>query len=165
MKKILLLLCTLYLLLSTVKAHPFYVSVTQIDYKEKSIQITLKVFIDDLEAALTKKGNPKLNIGEKNEIANSNQLIQNYLNDKFSIKINNGETEPYIFIGKESEDDAIWIYLEVKRKVEKVSSLEVKNTIITEKFEGQTNLIHTNISGEKKSLILNKIQPSDILIY
>lgn len=165
MKKRLLLLCTLYFVIFNLQAHPFYVSVTQIDYKENSLQITLKVFIEDLEMALQNSGQPKLFLGEEKENKNSNQIILNYLNDKFSIKVNKGDPEPYIFIGKETEDDAVWIYLEVKRKVKRVSSLEVKNSIITEKYESQTNLVHTNINGAKKSLILNKMLPSDIIEY
>ena len=165
MKKSLLLLCTLYFVLNTTNAHPFYVSVTQIDYKENAIQITLKIFVEDLEKTLTDGGKPKLYLGEKNENINSTQIIQNYLSDKFSISINDGNAEPYIFIGKEVEDDAVWIYLEVKRKVKNLKSLEVKNTVITEKYESQTNLVHTNINDQKKSLILNKMKPSDKLTY
>ena len=165
MKKSLLLFCIVYFILNTTNAHPFYVSVTQIDYKEESLQITLKIFVEDLEKTLIDEGKPKLYIGEKNENTNSTQIIQNYLSDKFSISINDGNLEPYIFIGKEVEDDAVWIYLEVKRKVKNVKSLDIKNTIITEKHESQTNLIHTNISGQKKSLILNKMKPRDKLTY
>jgi len=88
MKK-LALFFILYFLFAFVNAHPFYVSVTQIDYKSNSLQITLKVFIEDLEAALIDQNQPKPNLVEQYENPNSTQIIQNYLDDKFWIKINN----------------------------------------------------------------------------
>ena len=49
-------------LLSAFAWHKFYVSVSQIDYvpKKKRIEITSRIFIDDLEKALTKKHKRKL---------------------------------------------------------------------------------------------------------
>ena len=56
MKKQLLLLFAV-LFLSSFSAHKFYVSVTQIDYvpSKKRVEITSRIFIDDLEKGLTKK--------------------------------------------------------------------------------------------------------------
>jgi len=143
--------------------HPFYVSVTQIDFKNKTLQITLKVFVEDLEETLQSEGQPKLNLGEKNEINNSQKYLLTYLKNHFEIYVNN-EKRKYEYVGKEVEDDAVWIYLEIK-EVKEISELGVMNSIIIDKYEGQTNLIHTNIDGQKKSLILNKARVSDKLTF
>ena len=49
-------------LLSSFAWHKFYVSVTQIDYvpNKKRIEITHRIFIDDLEKALEKRDNYEL---------------------------------------------------------------------------------------------------------
>lgn len=153
----------LLFMLNNTEAHPFYVSVTQIDYKEKTLQITLKIFIEDLEKALNTAGKPSLNLGEKSEIKESEQYIQEYLKGKFRVTINN-TPQMYSYVGKEEENDAVWVYLEIST-IENVNSLEVYNSIITEQYSEQTNLVHTNIDGTKKSLILNKNKPVDKLTY
>lgn len=163
MKKRLIMIMTLLSVVVYADKHPFYVSVTQIDYKEKSLQITLKIFVEDLESALIDQGKPKLNLGEKMEASNSEKIIKGYLNSSFSIKINDIKKE-INYVGKEVEDDVIWIYLEIK-DIRQINSIEVFNSIITEKYEGQTNLVHTTINGEKKSLILNKRNPMDKISY
>ena len=163
MKRKLIILTLFIAIISYTIAHPFYVSVTQIDHKEQALQITLKVFVEDLETVLKEAGNPALNLGEPMEHAQAEKFIEAYLNQKFHVKVN-GSQLPYQFVGKEVEDDAVWIYLEITN-VDQVKELEVYNTIITEKYEGQTNLVHTFINKEKKSLILNKHTPSDKLLY
>jgi len=144
-------------------AHPFYVSVTQIDFKENTLQITLKIFSDDLEDALSKKGTAKLFIGEKNEHPETEKLIKNYLKEQFKLQINNKDAE-WQWIGKETEEDATWCYLEV-RNIKKIKTLEVTNTILFELFDSQTNLINTSINNKKKSVILSKRTPTEIIEF
>ena len=42
--------------------HPIYISSTEVDYntKAKSIEISVKIFVDDLEPVLSKKYNSKI---------------------------------------------------------------------------------------------------------
>ena len=63
MKKAVLLLFAMFFLCSF-SIHKFYVSVTQVDYvpSKKRVEITSRIFIDDLEKALTKKYNKKVNL-------------------------------------------------------------------------------------------------------
>ena len=89
MKKQLLLLFAV-LFLSSFSAHKFYVSVTQIDYvsNKKRIEITHRIFIDDLEKALTKKYNKKVNLTSTKELPEAEELIKSYLKEKIKISIN-----------------------------------------------------------------------------
>lgn len=163
MKKTLLTLITLITIVTSLLAHDFYVSVTEVDFKNNSLQITMKVFINDLEEALKLQGKPKLNLGEPNENELSKEYIKQYLLPRFYLKVND-KLKPYKYVGQEVEDDAVWIYLEFSG-IENIKSLEIMNSIITEKYDSQTNLIHTNINGVNKSLILNKMRTSDKLDY
>ena len=54
--KLLIATCTLVLICGF-SVHKFYVGVFQVDYfkEKKSVQITARLFIDDLEKALQKK--------------------------------------------------------------------------------------------------------------
>ena len=80
----------LVVLLSSFAWHKFYVSVTQIDFvpNKKRVEITSRIFIDDLEKALEKKFKKKFYITSTKEIENSEILIQEYLKEKIKISIN-----------------------------------------------------------------------------
>ena len=85
-KKLLQFIMPLFLvvLLSSFAWHKFYVSVTQIDFvpNKKRVEITSRIFIDDLEKALEKKFKKKFYLTTSNEIENADVLIQEYLKEK-----------------------------------------------------------------------------------
>ena len=69
-----ILMCVLMAILparvSAGKAHDMHVSVCELRWNETSgaFEVSIKVFIDDLERALTKDGAPGLFIGTKKQI-------------------------------------------------------------------------------------------------
>ena len=75
------LLVVLFALSSAFTFHKFYVGVFQIDYfkEKKAVQITARLFIDDLEKALHKKHNKHFYITTKDEVADANSYIAMYL--------------------------------------------------------------------------------------
>ena len=85
-KKVLQFLLPFFLavLLSSFAWHKFYVSVTQIDFvpNKKRVEITSRIFIDDLEKALERKFKKKFYLTTSNEIENADVLIQEYLKEK-----------------------------------------------------------------------------------
>ncbi len=68
----------LIILLSSFAWHKFYVSVTQIDFvpNKKRVEITSRIFIDDLEKALEKRFKKKFYLTSSREIENADVLIQ-----------------------------------------------------------------------------------------
>lgn len=153
-KKSLLLIAIPILMASAI--HKFYVSVTNVEYveEEKSLQITSRIFIDDLEELLAVRYDIEAALATANEVNNSDDLISKYLNSKFEIKIN-GQSKAYSFLGKEYRDDLIVCYLEIPGiDIPNVSSIEVRNDVLTELFEEQQNVVHLKIGTKKKSFIL-----------
>ncbi|MBR9832135.1 hypothetical protein GYB57_08320 [bacterium] len=136
-----------------VSAHKFYVSLTQINYnsKTKSIEVTLKLFTDDLELSTTNfsKKTVKIINAEASDVE-----IANYIKDKFSISINN-KVQVLNYLGKEMENDVSWCYLEIKN-VTDIQSIKINNRIFTEQFPDQKNLIHLNVNGVEESAVLTK---------
>ena len=127
-----------------VSAHKFYVSLTQINYnsKTKSIEVTLKLFTDDLELSTTNFSKKTVKIINAED---SDVEIANYIKDKFSISINN-KVQVLNYLGKEMENDVSWCYLEIKN-VTDIQSIKINNRIFTEQFPDQKNLIHLNVNG------------------
>jgi len=151
--------------ISSFEMHKFYVSVTQINFAQdkKTIQITSRIFIDDLNNALEKKYKKKFYIGSTKETEEEIQLLKNYFSENFSIKVNS-KTKPTVFLDKEIEDDVIVLY-HVIRDVSKINSLEIKNTLLFDFLPEQQHIIHTQISGKKLSALLTFENRTELLNY
>jgi hypothetical protein len=143
-----LLISTLLVLFS---AHDFYLSLTEINHntENKSLEVSVKLFTDDLMLALENAGAPRMELGTESEPPAANEFIEAYLQSHLSLIVN-GKSINYTYLGKEAELDATWCYLEVEN-VRKVKTLQVKNTIFLDEFESQTNMVNTFINGRKKS--------------
>jgi hypothetical protein len=146
--------------------HAFHISKTDMTFKDKSVQITMHIFIDDLEIALEKQGQKKLFVGTEREVAQTNDLITKYLQNNFSIKINS-KTVAYTWVGKEAATDkqAIWVYLEIKN-VKSINQIFVENKILTEAFSDQKNIVQINIPSKKQGyFLLDKSKTSDMASF
>ncbi len=104
-KKYFLLLLIIPLL--SFSAHKYYLSLTQINYKEasKSVQIIINVFMDDIETALNKDHSIDLQLSTKKELKNNDIYFENYLRNALQFKINN-TSRAFHYVGKEYE--GIW---------------------------------------------------------
>lgn len=159
------LLVILFFFLSAFTLHKFYVGVFQIDYfkEKKAVQITARLFIDDLEKALYKKHNKHIYITTKDEIAEANTLIANYLSEKLKIKINN-KSQTLQFLTKEQEDNIVICYLKIPFK-DNIKDLEITNTVLSDIFKEQQNLVHLNLNSNKKTLLFTNTETNQKLKY
>lgn len=144
--------------------HKFYVSVNQIDFvpKKKALEITSRIFIDDLDLALEKKFKKKVYLATLKETSDAKELLQKYFAEKFSIKVN-GQQKQLNFLGKEVEENVLICYFTIK-DVSKVSSLEIRSTVLMELYE-QQHIFHCSVSGKKQSLLLTNGTSSGVLNY
>ena len=113
--------------------------------------------------ALNERNIENLFLGESREIPQSNQYITEYLTDNLSISVNGNPLE-FSFIGKELEDDALWCYMEIKN-VNELHSVKVKDTILTEVFDTQNNIVQVTLKGKTKNLLLRKNKISGSLTF
>jgi hypothetical protein len=143
--------------------HKYYVSLTEIQHnkKENSIEITLRVFTDDLELSINNRYNKTFLIGSNQEIAQFNTYLLDYLKNKLIIKVN-GKLYEYQFIGKEIEDDLTFIYLEIKG-VKTLKSVEITNKLFIEIFEDQQHIIKIKTTDVHKNIILFKDKNHQII--
>jgi len=155
----------LFALFSAFTFHKFYVGVFQIDYfkEKKAVQITARLFIDDLEKALYKKHNKHFYLTTKDEISDANTYIDGYLSEKLKIKINN-KVQTLQFLSKEQENNIVICYLKINFK-ENMKELDIYNTILTDIFKGQQNLVHLNINGNKKTILFTNTETNQKLKY
>ncbi len=156
---------TLFVLLSAFTFHKFYVGVFQIDYvkEKKAVQITARLFIDDLEKALYKKYNKHFYITTKDEVVDANAYIAKYLDEKLKMKINN-KIQSIQFLTKEQEDNIVICYLKINFK-DNIKDLEITNNVLSDIFNEQQNLVHLNINGNKKTILFTNTETNQKLKY
>jgi hypothetical protein len=142
------------LLFSSMTAHKFYVAIYQVNHakEKKMVQITGRVFIDDINEAIEKKYRKKSSIALDNETPEQVELLKKYIAEKFKIKVN-GQSKQLEFLSKESEDNVLIFYLRIT-DIAKITSLEVENTMIMENHFEQQNIIQANFNGNKHNLLL-----------
>ncbi|MCB4809518.1 peptidase E [Tamlana sp. 62-3] len=152
--KVLILLSVLPLFAFT-GLHKYYLSVTQVNYIEskEAIQITTRIFVDDLELALRKNFNDTITLTGLNQPEVGDIYIEKYIKQKFTLKINN-QPANFSFIGKEYDGDIVRCYLEVEN-VKTIKTLEISNAILFDVYNEQQNIVKTKIYNKQKSKVLS----------
>lgn len=159
------LLILLLPLLAFTTTHKFYVSVTNVGYSEKddALQITTRIFIDDLEAILLERYDITTKLATENESKLADEYLEKYLRKKFQVQIN-GEPKTYDLIGRKYDNDVCVFYLEIaKIELPSVTSIQIQNEVLTDLFDEQQNVVHFKINGKKKSFVLLKSDTKGML--
>jgi len=146
--------------------HPIHISVSEINYSEKdrALQITSRIFIDDLELAIrAQRNSPELDITRPPEGITTAQLVEQYLAQHFRIKID-GKPARLNMLGIETEDLAFVCYIEIEN-VKKMKTLEVMNDVITEIHDDQSNLVHVTYKAPVKSARLMRGKVSEVFTF
>lgn len=168
MKRILIypLIGILFLSLSAFAFHKFYVGVFQVKYaaEKKMIQITSRIFIDDLNNAMEKKYHKKTFVGTEKETQADLDLFKKYLAENFTIKIN-GQTKPITFLSKEVEaGDVLVCYSRIK-EIDKFKTIEISNTLLVDWNSEQQNITHISAFGTKRSVLFTESSRKELLKY
>jgi len=150
-----------YIILSF--AHPFHASVCEIEYNENShsLEISYRMFLDDLEEAINKKYNEKVDILKPDQKDKVDELVEKYLKEQMKYSVNEQAVE-FEYLGSEIEGYALWCFIEVP-DVEMPKTLEVENGVLLELFDDQINLVHFNKEDKVRSLKLFKDNSRGIL--
>ena len=134
--------------------HKYYIAIYQVDFvpQKKRIQVTSRIFVDDLNSALEKKFHVKSNIGFSQETPQEEANLKKYLAEKFIIKVN-GVTKPMTYLSKELEANVMICYFRIP-EISKINSLEIENSLLMEWNSDQQNIIQANLNGEKQTVML-----------
>ena len=146
--------------------HPFHVSVCSIHHapEENTLQITQKIFADDLEEALNAaSAQSQVDVLNPPDPAALDAIIRNYLQEHLKITVNDQEVTP-TYLGYELEELALWCYLEVP-EVAEVQRITVRSSVLTDAFDDQTNIVHIKYKDTTKSMKLAKNYPQDQVTF
>lgn len=137
--------------------HPFHVSVVDIrhDAEQQNLQISQRIFLDDLEDALEGfHDSDYVDTATPEDPEKLDSLIASYLKAKVFLLVD-GESRDFTYVGSEKEGDARWCYFMVE-DVASVHSLQVTNVALMDVFDDQENIIHCIVNGQKLSYKLDK---------
>lgn len=156
-KALLFLTLVLFIGLSSFNVHKFYVSIYQVDFvpEKKRVEITARIFMDDLNLALEKEFKTKIQLGEKTESSQDVQFLQKYLMKHLKISIDEKEKNIQ-FLSKEIENNVVIIYLKIV-DVKKINSFRIYNNALLELYSDQQNIIQTKFYNKKRNYIFTEV--------
>ncbi len=138
-------------------AHDFHASVTQMQYdpKERTFEISVRIFTDDFEKALAEASKSRVNLSAtgKNDL-----LIEKYIQSHLGYTNSQKQVKPIKYVGYEVETDAHWIYLEMPY-TEAFRGGLLKQNALMELFDDQVNMVNVQYQGQKKTFVFRKNQP------
>lgn len=145
-----------FILFFSMLVHPIHVSVCDVVQKNDEVELTFKIFYDDLQTAMG------LIPGEEipAKYSGADALIKEFISKNFKIKVNG---KPVELKYKESYKamPAIWTEMTLSNiKVSELKTLEIENDIMIGLFNDQTNIINVALKNHKKNYALNKKETS-----
>lgn len=135
--------------------HPIYVSVAEIDYnaKEKSLEVSCKLFTDDFERALRLDYKTHVDLINPTDRAAMDKLVMDYVLKHFTIYVD-GKPVALKYLGYERIEEGIFSYYEAD-SIPAPKTVGIFNTLLYTYHEQQMGLFHVTVNGTRKSTKLN----------
>ncbi|MFZ4436597.1 MAG: DUF6702 family protein [Flavobacterium psychrophilum] len=136
--------------------HKFYMGIYQVEYvpAKKRLQISMRLFVDDCNTALYQNYQQKTKLGDKQQTAAEVNLLTTYIQSHFKVSIN-GKSFPLQFKRKELDNNVLVCYYTCE-EVPKLSRVVIENTVFTDVFSEQQNMIQAQLFGKKQSALLTQ---------
>ena len=136
-------------------AHPLYITVTEINHnaKAKILEVSCKVFTNDLETVLEKMTGARVDLSAPKDKPASDKLITAYVEKHLRLKVDGKPVELH-FIGSENEEDGTWSYFQVN-DVPAVKKIDAADDLLYDGFNQQINIMHVTVGGQRQSTRLD----------
>jgi len=143
------------LLSGETKAHPFYVSVTEINHnnKDKALEISCKIFADDFEETLKRNYKASVDLTNQQHHQQIDKLAKDYISRHFSLAAD-GRAIALTYVGFEKDKESVYCYFEVQN-LAAIKKLDVTNSILQDFTNEQINIMHVTVNGKRQSVKLD----------
>lgn len=131
--------------------HPFFVSVIDINHnqQEKTLEISVRIFTDDLEKTLQQFGKTKVDLMHPTDKKATEALLSNYLNRQLQLSVD-GKAVKGQLLGFEQIKESTWCYLEVEN-IQAFTSMNIHCELLYDFEKNQINIFHVKNKGTEKS--------------
>jgi hypothetical protein len=144
--------------------HPFFISVTEIEHnaKEKTLEISCKIFTDDFEKILRQNNTstPVDLITVKNKAA-MDRIVNEYVQRHFTLKVDD-RNAAMKFIGFQRQEEAVYSFFEVA-DIASVKKIAVTDNLLYDYKKEQVSIVHVTVGGNLKSTRMNN--PDDKYVF
>jgi hypothetical protein len=136
-------------------AHPFHVSVAEIEYNSvsKKLECALRIWPEDLEKALNKSSTEKIDLDATKDI---DKRIFKYMQSKIKIA-DDGKVAKLIWVGKEMDIKQGWLYFEVETGVPPVG-FSFSNQMFFELQDDQVNMFNFRFEDRRASISFTNVK-------
>ncbi len=141
-----------------VSMHPFYVSVIDLHHnpKEKIVEVSIRIFTDDLEQVLKKHFNKNVDLTHPTNKVEVNNMVQEYIKQKINITIDKQPVH-LKYIGYEIQQESAWCYFEIDH-ITAIQKIDIISTLLYDYQPNQVNIYHVTYNGLDKSFKLDNPQ-------
>jgi hypothetical protein len=135
--------------------HPFYVSVTEINHNatDKTLEISCKMFTEDLEQIIEKNNKTTLDITTEKDKPSFDKYIPEYVSKNLVLFVD-GKPVKLSYVGFEREKESTYCYFQVDN-VSSVKKVDINNSLLYDFNENEINIMHVTINGSRKSTKVN----------
>jgi hypothetical protein len=143
------------LLASGIIRHPFYIAVTEINQntKDKTLEVSCKMFADDLELVIEKNNRTQLDISSDKDKIKFDSYISDYIKRHLNLWVD-GKTAGLSYIGFEKEKESVYCYFQVEN-ISSLKKIDVNDSILQDFTSDQINIIHVTVNGKRQSTKLD----------
>ncbi len=123
--------------------------------KEHLFELSIRVFTDDLEKALSATSGTKVRLSNEKK---DDPLLEKYVREHVAYMTPQRQPKALSYVGHEEEADANWIYLEMPY-AERFRGGVMKQNILMDLFDDQVNMVNVQYQGQKKTFVFRRTMP------
>ena len=151
-------------LLLLAPSHAYHASITEMRYNgpQKQLEISVKVFTDDFEKALSRGQPAPVRLAAPGPLASVR--VAAYLRQQFVIKTAAGAPLGLQFLGMQAEKDAHWLYCKVALP-RTMAGLQIRNAVLLDVFPDQSNILNLDAGGKKQSVLFRAGHEQELVTW
>jgi len=136
--------------------HPVHIALLNIDMEPDTgnMKMVFKFFSDDFENIIFQRYNVQLNITQQIDPGKKIGAVNRYIDDSFEISINGNHISNLEYTGNKMDELAIWLYYQYTYPG-KIESVSIKNEVMMDLFDDQTNLVIITYHDKQNGFRLN----------
>ena len=144
--------------------HAYHSSITELRYNaaKKQLELSVKVFTDDFEKALSQGQPTHVNLTE----AGPRPLVlaSAYLGRTLQVSTTAGAPLQLQVLGMQAENDGYWFYCKVSLPGP-VSGVKLRQAALLDAFSDQMNIVNIEANGQKQSALFRAGHEQEVLSW
>ena len=135
--------------------HPFYIAVTEVNLNsaDKTLEVSCKMFADDLEQIIEKNTRTQLDISSDKDKTKFDSYIPAYVKSHLNLSVD-GKAANLSYIGFEKEKESAFCYFQIEN-ISSLKKIDIVDSILQDYTADQINIIHVTVNGKRQSTKLD----------